>query len=151
MNAFLINARIFVLLPECVCVCHCICVLCCACREIRELQCVSRCMPSSSCKGAACMHTQVILQANYWECLPCVLWKVPMPVCGKYMGMQDKWMAKCAALFLRAECHRGALKSSGRKCHINTNSPQRGALGPNEKYNQRQMCSKREEPSITQY
>lgn len=75
------------------------------------------------------MHTQAILQANYWECLPCVFGRVPMPVRGKYMGMPHKWMAKCAALSLRAECHRGPLKSSGRKCHINRNSLQWRALG----------------------
>lgn len=53
------------------------------------------------------MHTQAILRANYWECLPCVSWKVPMPAPGKYMGMRDKWLAKCAALSLSRSLRRG--------------------------------------------
>ena len=62
----------------------------------------------------SCLHAHSSdSPANYWECLPCMLGTVPMPVCGKYVGMLHKWMAKCAALSLRAECHRGALKSSG--------------------------------------
>lgn len=80
------------------------------------------------------MHTQVILQASNWECLLCVMERAPIPVCVKYMGTpRNGWVAKCAALFQRCECHCGALKSYGRKCHINRNSRQMRKCSQSEK------------------
>lgn len=83
----------------------------------------------------SCLHAHSSYSPGQLLGVPAMLGKVPMPARGKYMGMPHKWMAKCAALSWRAECHWGALKSSGRKCHINRNSFQRGPLCQNEKYN----------------
>lgn len=50
----------------------------------------------------SCLHAHSSDSPGQLLGVPAVLGRVPMPARGKYMGMPHKWMAKCAALSLRA-------------------------------------------------
>lgn len=126
-----INSCIFVQMPKCVCACHCICMCLCIFLHMQQNEGTpdaraNVCQTSHVKEPLAC--TLKYFSRPITGFLRCVSGRVPMPACGKYLGMPHKWTAKCAArsLSLSESATRGggALKSSGRKCHVNRDSLQ---------------------------